>query len=60
LKEGEEDEELFLIECSVFDKYEVEEAVHRKKLIDRCFEQDLVYAKIIKVCKSDELEYKRV
>merc|ERR1711957_218654 len=61
LKEGEEDEELFLIDHSVFDRYECEQPGYRTKLMDKCFETDLSYGKIYtKVCKGEDSLFKVV
>jgi len=60
LKEGAEDEELFLIDHSVFARYEVEQLPDRSKMIFKGFELDVKWSKLFRVCKSDEAELSRV
>ena len=60
LKEGAEDDELFLIDCSVFKNYEIEQLPQRPLLLKKCFEQDIKYSKMLRVCKSDEALLKKV
>jgi hypothetical protein len=60
LKEGVEDEELFLIDHSVFARYECEQLPHRSTMIFKGFELDVGWSKLFRVCKSDEAELSRV
>jgi hypothetical protein len=56
LKEGLEDEELFLIDHSVFAKYEVEQMPQRTRLLRKCFDTDISFGKLSRVCKNNEAE----
>jgi hypothetical protein len=60
LKEGVEDEELFLIDHSVFARFETEQLPHRSAMIFKGFELDVNWSKLFRVCKSDEAELSRV
>jgi hypothetical protein len=60
IKDGQEDEELFLIDHSIFNRYEVEQMPKRTELIFRGFETDTGFSKLIRVCKTDQAELDRV
>ena len=60
MKATEEEEELFLIDHSVFNRYEVEQMPKRSSLFMRSFEQDVAFSKLIRVCKTDEEELRRL
>lgn len=54
LKEGKEDEEVFLIDHSVFAKYECEQNPGRINYLRKAYEFDMYFSKMSRVCKSDD------
>ena len=60
LKEGVEDEELFLIDHSVFARYEVEQMPARTRLLRKCFDTDISFSKLDRVCKNNETDIRLV
>lgn len=54
IKEGVEEEAIFLIEHSVFQKYECEQLPGRVRYLQRGFEHDMKYSKMSRVCKADD------
>jgi hypothetical protein len=55
-----EEEELFMIEHSVFKRYEGEQIPKRQVMLEKAFEIDIEFSKINRVCKSDDLELLKV
>ena len=60
MKEGAEDEELFLIDHSVFSRFEIEQMPHRSAFIFKGFELDVKWSKLFRVCKSDDAELQKI
>ena len=60
LSEGFEDEEVFLIDHSVFAKYQIEQLPQRTRLMFKCHEKDISYTKLLRLEKGNETELKKL